>query len=62
MYQFGAFSPLLASLISVGPFQFNDMINRDVIKCNHFYRQLPSSAFGTPAKNARSAYLMLSAL
>ncbi len=48
MHQFRAFSPLLASLISVGNLAEHYMINRNVIKCHHSYGQLPSSALWHP--------------
>ncbi len=43
-----SFSTLRASSISVGPVPLHDMHIFDVIKCNHFYRQLPPSV--TPSK------------
>jgi hypothetical protein len=49
-HQYGAFSARPASSISVGCLLNDDMINRNVIKCNHLYRQLPSSALSHPIK------------
>ncbi len=51
-HQYGAFSPLHASLISVGRFQIHDMHIFDVIKCNYLYRQPPRSALWHPFKHA----------
>jgi hypothetical protein len=51
-HRYGAFSARPASSISVGCLLNDDMINRNVIKCNHLYRQLPSSALCHPFKHA----------
>jgi hypothetical protein len=46
-----SFSTLRASSISVGPVPLHDMHIFDVIKCHHFYRQLPPAA--TPSKGVQ---------